>query len=297
MEPLFFLDTDIGPDCDDMAALAILLSLCEEGKGRLLGVTHCTGSPYGLAAIDCVQKRFGLQLPLGTCKDASFLSAAQYLSYTPHLYHQFPHDYPLKKAQPEAAEVFAAALENVSEKSVTLITIGPLNNLSLFLSHPIAGKRMREKVKHIVAMGGAFETEAPYIEWNIQMDIPSARNTLSLWEGEMDFCPSEAFSPVLTGECLNNFPDHPVSAAYRIFTKGKMLRPSWDLGTVAAALLGAQAPYVWSEKGRITIDEKGYTHFAPDPAGKHRYLRLTGDPHQAEMQLEALLKSALEKSR
>ena len=297
MERLFFLDTDIGPDCDDMAALAILLSLCKEGKGRLLGVTHCTGSPYGLAAIDCVQKRFGMQLPLGTFCDKSFLTGEKYISYTPFLHDHFPHDYPAGSPQPDGAEIFAAALKDAPPKSVTLITIGPLNQLAHFLSHPAAGKMMQEKVDRIVLMGGDFEKESPHAEWNILMDIPAARNALSLWKGAMDFCPFEAFSAVLTGECLKNSPNHPVSAAYRIYTKGKMLRPSWDLGTVAAALLGAQAPYAWSKRGRVDIDEKGYTYFTPDPEGTHRYLRLTGDPHQAETQLEALLNSALERSR
>ena len=61
-----FLDTDIGPDCDDTAALAILLQLCREGHARLLGITHCTGSPYGLGTIDAVCRLFGVQVPMGT---------------------------------------------------------------------------------------------------------------------------------------------------------------------------------------------------------------------------------------
>ena len=35
LSPRIFLDTDIGPDCDDTAALAILLQLCREGRARL----------------------------------------------------------------------------------------------------------------------------------------------------------------------------------------------------------------------------------------------------------------------
>ena len=59
LNPRIFLDTDIGSDCDDTAALAILLQLCREGRARLLGVTHCTGSAYGLAAIDAICRLFG----------------------------------------------------------------------------------------------------------------------------------------------------------------------------------------------------------------------------------------------
>ena len=45
------LDTDIGPDCDDCGALAILDRACADGKIDLLGVTHCTSD---LLSVDVI---------------------------------------------------------------------------------------------------------------------------------------------------------------------------------------------------------------------------------------------------
>ncbi len=45
------LDTDIGPDCDDAAALALCILYARETGSELLGVMHCTSSPWGVGAI------------------------------------------------------------------------------------------------------------------------------------------------------------------------------------------------------------------------------------------------------
>ena len=39
-------DTDIGWDCDDAGALAMLHRLCDKGEAELLAVTHCMANPW-----------------------------------------------------------------------------------------------------------------------------------------------------------------------------------------------------------------------------------------------------------
>lgn len=39
-------DTDIGCDCDDAGALALLHRLCDRGEAELLAVTHCYATPW-----------------------------------------------------------------------------------------------------------------------------------------------------------------------------------------------------------------------------------------------------------
>ena len=41
------IDTDIGPDCDDTAAIAMLNIYSNQGKCEILGIAHCTSNPYG----------------------------------------------------------------------------------------------------------------------------------------------------------------------------------------------------------------------------------------------------------
>ena len=168
-----FLDTDIGPDCDDTAALAILLQLCREGHARLLGITHCTGSPYGLGTIDAVCRLFGVQVPMGTCNTPGFLADGPALCYTPAVCKRFAHGFPPGAAQPDAADAFLRATEGAAQDSVTMITIGPLNNLARFLTEPRAAQRMQHCVRRIVMMAGSFDGD--FTEWNVEMDVPAMR--------------------------------------------------------------------------------------------------------------------------
>lgn len=292
LSPRIFLDTDIGPDCDDTAALAILLQLCREGRARLLGVTHCTGSAYGLAAIDAICRLFGVNIPVGTCADRAFLSDGQALCYTPAVAERFAHGYPPDAPQPDALDAFCRAMRGQPDGSVTFVGIGPMKNIARFFADEEGGALMRAKVRRMVVMAGRFETEPPVPEWNVEMDVPSARYVAENWAGPLDFCPFEALADVLTGECLRGT-DSPVETAYRLHTRGTMLRPSWDLETVAAAVCGARAPFAWSEPGEVTIDERGVTRFTRRTGGNRRYLRLAGGAGEAAAELEALLARAV----
>lgn len=287
-----FLDTDIGPDCDDTAALAILLRLCQEGRSRLLGVTHCTGSPYGLATIDAICRYFGVSVPLGTCPDRGFLSSEEATRYTRPISQTFEHGFAPDALQPDATQTLIRALERAPQEGVTFVAIGPLNNVARYLADPQAGPLMLSRVRRMVLMAGCFEGEKDFTEWNVAMDIPAARSVIERWPGELYLCPFEAAAQVLTGACLTGT-RNPVETAYRIFTQGAMLRPSWDLATVAVAVLDAQPPFEWSAAGDITIDAAGVTRFAPRADGKARYLRLNAAPEAGARLLEDLLGRAV----
>ena len=43
-------DTDIGGDCDDAGALALIHRLCDKGEAELLAVTHCSNSSRRIRA-------------------------------------------------------------------------------------------------------------------------------------------------------------------------------------------------------------------------------------------------------
>lgn len=282
-----FLDTDIGPDCDDTAALAILLQLYREGRCQLIGATHCTGSPYGLATIDSICRFFETEVPLGTCMDRSFLSKGSALRYTVSVHDNFRHSWPAADPQPDCVKTLIDVLEKENDDSVTMVAIGPLNNLARYLQDPATSRLMHSKVARLVLMAGAFALPG-HVEWNIAMDVRAARIVASEWEKEILWAPFESAMNVLVGESLRG-KNNPVAMAYRIFTEGGMLRPAWDLACVTCAVLGAEGPYCWSEPGTVMLDEKGLTTFTPDENGKHRCLRLSGTNEEAAAYLEALL--------
>ena len=286
-----FLDTDIGPDCDDTAALAILLQLCWEGHARLLGVTHCTGSPYGLGTIDAICRLFGVRVPLGTCNTPDFLADGPALCYTPSICGKFPNGFPPGDAQPDAADAFLRATEGAAQDSVTMITIGPLNNLARFLTQPRTAERMQHCVRRIVMMAGSFDGD--FTEWNVEMDVPAMRTAAQVWKKELILCPFGAGADVLVGEPLARYPDNPVKTAYSLFNKGGLTRPAWDLVTVACAVLKDKGPYALSEPGRLTVSERGVTRFEPDAQGSCRVVRLTGTAQQAQAWLNEMLERAI----
>jgi len=65
--PAVIFDTDIGSDCDDAGALAILHALADAGELRILGVVFSSGkNRYGVGACDAINTYYGRgDLPLG----------------------------------------------------------------------------------------------------------------------------------------------------------------------------------------------------------------------------------------
>ncbi len=59
------LDTDIGFDCDDAGALALLHRLCDREEAELLAVTACYDSPYVAGCIDAINRYYKRTVPVG----------------------------------------------------------------------------------------------------------------------------------------------------------------------------------------------------------------------------------------
>ena len=69
------IDTDIGPDCDDVGALAMLNIYANQGLCRILGVSHCTSNPYGAGTIDVINRYYGRpDVAIGTYYGEGFLT-------------------------------------------------------------------------------------------------------------------------------------------------------------------------------------------------------------------------------
>jgi hypothetical protein len=64
-------------------------------------------------------------------------------------------------------------------------------------------------------------------------------------------------------------------------------RQTWDLTSVLYAVRPQSDYFKLSAPGRVTVDDKGQTHFAEASDGRHRYLIL--DPAQKSRTLEALV--------
>lgn len=263
-----FLDTDFGPDCDDAGALQLVHFLCDRGEAELIGVTHCTGNPYGLPAISALNRFNGREVPLGTTK-RDFLS--EYHQYNRPVSEKFSHEFADGRPQKDAVSVFREVMERQADQSVTVCSIGPLNNLADFLADEACRSLIERKVVRLVSMAGNFTKDAG-AEWNVQMNIPAARKVMEEWPGEIIFCPWECGGSVLTGMCYRGREqEHPAACAYFHWTKGGMERPSWDPLTVLHAVRPDNGLMKQSEWGRIELTETGVSVFHEEKGGRHTY--------------------------
>lgn len=288
------LDTDIGPDCDDAAALALAVLYARRHGRRLLAVSHCTSSPWGAGAIRRVLKWYGAEgTEVGTLKDAGFLCAPQMEKYSRVLAQEVA---PAEREAEDATTVLRRTLARQEDGSVEIVGIGPMRNLSRLLrseadgASPLTGRELiARKVARLTVMAGNFAPGCDAPEWNVEMDADAARLVAAQWPSEMVWCGFEVGEKVIAlREPCALAAENPVRRAYLLYSGGEG-RSSWDLCTVQWAMDGEHANYVPSAAGVVRVDERGVTRWQAQAGGRHRYLRLAASPEQAARSMEEVL--------
>ena len=134
-------------------------------------------------------------------------------------------------------------------------------------------------------MLGSFRPD--FTEWNVEMDIPSARKVVEKMPVPIVFSPFELGDHIKTGNLLKALPEnHPVREAYRIYTNGGFLRQSWDLITVYFAITDSD---MWNLRETfVRIDEKG--RFVESPGSGMFALEQTDDDAEIVKILDELMK-------
>lgn len=275
------IDTDIGPDCDDIGALALLNSLANEGYVNIAGVTVCTSSIYGAGCVDVVNRFYhNKNIPVGTYEKEGFLCGEEYEKYNRYIVENYDNGFRNEKA-PSAVELSREILYKQADNSVIYIAIGPLNNLyNLLYSEatdqiPLSGMDLiKSKVKRLVTMSCCFVKgdRYPEVEWNVEMDIKSAKGIFANWPTPIWVAPFELGVNVITGKfdndanCLN-----PIKKAYELHSP--MGRSSWDLIAIWTGIFGNDKLFKLSEKGTINIDDRGRSKFISDN-GEHYIINI-----------------------
>src|SRR5947208_11427829 len=73
------LDTDIGPDVDDVGAVAVLNALADNGEARIVAMFCSTSSEWGAPCLDALNTYYGRpDVPVGTNKAPGFLTDSPY---------------------------------------------------------------------------------------------------------------------------------------------------------------------------------------------------------------------------
>ena len=253
MTKQIFIDTDMGADCDDVAAVAILAHFHKLKKIELIGITHTSASPRVVEYLDMVSRFYGYetsdlaaassQIGIGELADVFFDNVLRDFSYkTPE--HNF-----------NALQLMRKQLSKA--KDATILCIGPLNNMNAFLNSqaddisPLSGiEILRQNVKEIVVMGGIFGNkrykfyhDIYEIEYNISLDIKGAKNFLSNCPTKVTFVEFElgydvkSFANTVAASC-----DTPIKRAYRLF--GVKSRESWDVVAALYCIFGTNGYYL-----------------------------------------------------
>ncbi len=254
------VDTDLGGDCDDVGALAVACNLAKCGCAELLGVTYCIGNPWGGYFTRSELDWFGFEkVPVGVLKDEQFMAGEKYEKYSK----PYCLENNVQTAENEEATRLLRRLL-VENHDVTLIAIGPLRNISKLLDStaddisPLSGRELVKKsCVEFVTMLGCF-SRPEHVEWNVEMDIDSARNVIKKMPVKTVFSPFELGDHIFTGHNNQSLPEnHPVRAAYYLHSSQKSyLRQSWDPITVYAAV--TESPLWKMRETSVFIDETGH---------------------------------------
>lgn len=302
------LDTDIGGDCDDACALALIHSLCDRGEAKLLAVTHCfSGSSYA-GCIDAINTYCGRPgIPVGVFPPETPQVKTGVDIYASRLKNEFPNAYK-QNQQPENTLSLLRRTLAASDEPVTLIAIGSMFSMAKLLESSadefsaLDGRQLvAEKVERIVIMGGRFHETwpKPYVladnyvvdaEFNIIADIPAAQSLCRLCPVELVFCSYEIGWDIITGKPMmeKGKDNNPMRLAYQIVTNGYG-RESWDLATVLYAIRPDAGDWQCHEMGKITVDDQGVTRWEAAENGKHTYLLIKRDPAEIRQEMDDLL--------
>jgi len=291
--PLIF-DTDMGNDVDDALALAVIHALQSRGEAKLLAVTITKDNRYAAPYVDLVNTFYGRgDVPIGVVRngktpDPSNMIRIPVERKNPDGSYVYPRRLTDGANAPDAVPVLRRVLAAEKDGSVVIVQVGFSTNLAALLtSDP---QLVARKVRLLSAMAGHFPLGAP--EFNVKTDIPAAQKVFQEWPTPIVFSGFEIgqallFPAARIEEDFSWVRDHPVAEAYRNYMRMPYDRPSWDLTAALYAVRPGRNYFSLSPAGRVTVDEQGQTHFAADPAGRHRYLIL--EEGQKARTLETLI--------
>lgn len=304
-------DTDMGNDVDDAVALAILHSLESRGESKLLAVTITKDNPFAAPYIDLVNTFYGRKdIPIGMVKDGKTPQDAPMIRVP--VEKKGPNGKPVYarriqdgKQAPEAVGLLRRVLAAQPDASVVVVQVGFSTNLARLLDtppdavSPLSGRDLvARKTTLLSIMAGAFPSGKR--EYNVHIDIPSARKLFADWPRPIVFSGYEVGNSMLfpATSIEKEFayvPNHPVVDAYRAYKKMPYDRPTWDPTSALYAVRPDRGYFSLSQPGRVTVDDQGVTIFTPAAEGNHRYL--TVNEVQKARTLEAMIVLASEPPR
>ena len=318
--PIIF-DTDLGFDCDDAGALAVLHRLTDRGEAQLLATMSVVGDPQSAGALDVINTYYGRpDIPVGAYQGERWPDARPYWYKTPTdflapLVTEYKSSVKDKREVPDAVELYRWILAEQPERSVTIVAVGFSLNLAQLLASspdansPLGGRALvAQKVKRLVYMGTKLEedeTKPVRPDFNLgdgpYQDGRNTQKVVATWPTDIVFVGGEIGDSIMTGKSLRaQLPENPVARAYELFpgTNAQGERASWDLTAVLYAVRGPESFWRVSKNEQLEVTDNGVTSWhenTDDSArsntaqpGRYRLEQLRPD-REIEQMLGALL--------
>jgi len=267
-------DTDMGSDCDDAGALALLHVYADRGKAEILSCNYSSGKIcYGVGIIDAINTYFGRpDIPVGAdyetdIGDPKDKMRAEWLLGN----FDFGNDIVKNSDATEQTKLNREILLRQKNNSVTYLTVGHTNGLyELLVSEPdeispLSGKELiHKKVKCWVAMGGLEANNQDCIytkDWNFFRNGTAPSTAFLVKNFPKPFYIVATGSDIFTGKSLLETPENNIiRKAYETWlenTTNQTLsdqRPSWDLIGVYYAVIGLGEYLQREEPGYLDFD-------------------------------------------
>ena len=288
------LDTDMGSDCDDVGALALLNEFQRQGIAEIAAVIYSSEKvKYGVGVIDAINRYYGHDdIPIGASYDTLVgdpidkMLAEKLSKDTVEYGNRF-----IKNTDvTEQVTLLRQLLSDAEDESLVYVTIGHTKGLhDLLVSKPdnhseLSGMQLiHQKVNKWVALGALKANDATedyHQDWNFFRN-----NTAQYTDYLVDHFPKPIFfidagTNVMTGKSLINTPSgNIVRTAYRdwlwnVFEQTLVdQRPSWDLMAVLFSVGAREDFFVIEDNGYLDFDpQKGCRWIKTNNLENHRYV-------------------------
>lgn len=138
-------DTDMESDVDDVGALAMLHGFADRGDAEILATISSSLNPWSAPTIDVINTFFGRpDIPIGNVET---LGVYRNSRYAKAISKKYPQDTGLGENAPDATVVYRKILSGQFDKSVVVVTVGYLTNLSELLNTETDIRRRDRRVE------------------------------------------------------------------------------------------------------------------------------------------------------
>ncbi|EFX03579.1 inosine-uridine nucleoside n-ribohydrolase [Grosmannia clavigera kw1407] len=289
-KPILF-DTDIFSDVDDVGALTIANTLHRCGAADLRGIFVNTPSEYGSLTVSAINTYFGHgDIPIAALRpltNETFVDTWEYIlgEYTSKIAYNWPHDLAYANESAEPLTQYRELLAAADDASLTLVSVGFLDNLAALLDSPadaispLNGTALIEaKVAELVIMGGEYPSGW---EFNLGSSPSASQRVVNRWPRSvaLTFSGASPGGNVFSAAHLaREAPaDSPSLAAYQWYVgRCATRRESWDPITTLYAILGLDADASAGQRrplfaygnthGYNTVDDDGNNAWVNDTA-------------------------------